>query len=176
MTLLNKNILVPVNFPAKSASAIKKTLEKAGQGSTIHLLHVLPYPGTSIARHIKGCFNDVFESRAFMRAEVKMHELRESILAKNNNVRVTTWIEEDKSLEKAIEKKSIELDIDLIVLGRNLNRSWLWFMNIVNSRRLALKTGKNVMTVKKSPGDQLKTSLISIKKANRASRDAIIAW
>jgi len=143
-----KNILIPIDLSINTDVAVNKGVELADSGSTIHLLYVnnfgLPGPTRVVKRYVT-------ETNRFPDLEIikkKINQWKDSIEESRNDIYVHTWIVLEDSVQKAIEKKAMQLAVDLIVIGKNSHHSWFPLFNTVVPSKLAQKTGIVVLTIK----------------------------
>ena len=157
-----KDILLPVDLSINTEIAIKKALEFADNGTNIHLFHVLRYSKTDFGSMIQRYFYEPTARPEYMRAEIKMNQWRDCIIKSKNNVTVSVWIAEENSIQKAIENKAIEVNVDLILLIKNSHHSLLPFLNTVNPAQLSQNTGTIVLSIKGKVDSKSKAMVVPI--------------
>ena len=147
-----KNILIAVDLSINTEVLIKKALELADSDTTIHLLHVEPHGTgglfTILKRYLAGR-KDLIEKQEIKNKIGEWMTIEESSV----NIKVCNWIVEAGSIQGSIEKKAIELGVDIIIIGKNSDHSWLPFLKTVHPGELIKNTGIAVLTV--TPGATL---------------------
>lgn len=135
-------ILIPVDFTINTDVAIRKAVALCdGADSSIHLLHI---------------------SRKKVSRKSQLEVLKEIIIAARPGVDVSISIEKGP-IENLIIRKAIQVNADLIIIGKNSHHSWLPFLNTVFPARVAKKTGITVLTVKPGAKDHaIKTVVVPV--------------
>ena len=163
-----KNILVPVDLSTNTEVAIKKGIELADAGSTIYLVFIL-----------NNSLPDLFKRRSFRLVDYSLIDSRllqwkSTIENCHSYISVCTWILVDDNIQLAIEKKSMELKIDLIIVAKSSHHSWFPFLNTLNPSEIVNRTGISVLTVK--PGSiYQKFRNIVVPVSNEMARNKLVA-
>lgn len=142
------NILVPVDLSINTELAVKKAVELSNFGTTIHLLHIQT---VSTLRHREPTDSCPGVSRDVPGNENIYSYLTNwklSIESFGDNLKVTIWIVMNESVQNAIQEKAIQLNVGLIVIGKNSYHFRLPFLNTVTPNKIVKKTGIPVLTVK----------------------------
>lgn len=139
---LFKTIVVPIDFSLNTEVAICKALEIAdGSGTTFHLLHIRQHlPDINLRRREEALRHDD--------AEKKLQQWQESIEDYLPAATVIRWVVCGSSVQQAIIDKAIEVNADLIVIGKKTNHSWFPFLNTVFPSHVAKAANCAVLTVK----------------------------
>ena len=154
-----RKILIPVDFSANTEVAVKKALELAEDGSVIHLLHVLNKPGIMRAILDRKNAGYIFKEEV----DIVLKQWEREIEGGRENIKAKTWMAMDGRVQNVIEIKARQLDVDLIIICKKSQHSWLPFLNTVSPHKLVHNTGKPVLTVK--PGSiysKVKTVIVPV--------------
>jgi nucleotide-binding universal stress UspA family protein len=145
-----KNILIPVDLTVNTEVSIYKALELADGDTTIHLLYVENNGVTGLITALKKYLTA--PERLIGKTEIKrkMDHWKISIEESSGKIKVRNWIVVNGSVQNTIEKKATQLGIDLIIIGKHGNHSWLPFLNTVLPSMIFKRTGIAVLTV--TPG------------------------
>ncbi|MBL7764143.1 MAG: universal stress protein [Chitinophagaceae bacterium] len=140
------SILIPVDLSINTELAVKKGLELADKDTAIHLLHVQSNDFSFLSKKLKEIihFN---KHRLQVNTEKCLHEWKISI-EDSFPLRAFTWNISADSIQDAIIKKSMQLNVDLIIIGKHSSHNWFPFLNTVNPSQLAQSTGIPVLTAK----------------------------
>lgn len=139
-----KKILIPVDLSSNTEVAVKKGLELAENGTTIHLLHVLNEPSIS-HKLFSGKKNN---PSTVAEIEKKMGQWKSTIEEYGDGISVNTWLAMECQVQNAIEIKAKQLGADLVIICKESKHSWLPFLNTVSPNQLVHRIGKPVLTVK----------------------------
>ncbi len=157
-----KNILIPVDLTLNTELAVNRGIELADDATIIHLLHVQhPYvPGLAwgVGRFL--AYNDDSSNGD---VNEKLQQWKWSIEDSAKKVSVCTWIVYGEPVQRAIQKKAIQIGADLIIIGKSSHHSWFPFLNTVIPSEIVRKTGISVFTVK--PGSlesKIRTVIVPI--------------
>jgi nucleotide-binding universal stress UspA family protein len=147
------SILIPVDFSVNTNLAVKKGHELADTGTVIHLLHVQNFSTTFFSGITKLYLprnNGLYDRHEI---EKYLAEWKSVIRDCAKGIKVCTWITTGNSIQESIEKKAIQLDVNLIIIGKNSQHSWFPILNTVTSGLIVRHTGIAVMTVKPGSSD-----------------------
>jgi nucleotide-binding universal stress UspA family protein len=167
-----KKILIPIDLSSNTEVAVKKGLELAESGTTIHLLHVVNEPpvGYKLFTAGKSSSSNIAE------IENKMQQWKKTIEEYREGILVNTWLAMECCVQNAIEIKAKQLGADLIIICKKSKHSWFPFLNTVSPNRLVHSTGKTVLTVK--PGsiyNKVKTIIVPVSGKTADHKMEIIA-
>ena len=122
-----KSILVPVDFSENTDIAISKALSLCSPGGCIlHLLHVQQTRHGNLLRHLKllaGSHSRKFPRTAIDKSEDRLMDLKHSIEASKDNIKVYTSVCYGESVQHTISNKATDLAVDLVVLGKRSRHS-----------------------------------------------------
>ncbi len=169
-----KTILLPVDFSINTEVAVNKALEiTERQSGSIHLLHVYPQINSNLIPIARRNHND----ESARSAEQKLLKWKMFIENSIPSINVTYNLERHSSIQRCIEQKAIQIQADLVVIGKNSNHFWLPFLNTVLPNELCEVTGSAVLTVKPgSLNNKIKTLVVPITtEVPRYKMDAITA-
>ena len=163
MSFSFKTILVPVDFSINTVVAVNKAVQVAdAHEAVIHLVHLVQAPlYLNLTRAITS--QDVIDRTGQLAAAQKLDQWKGSIEQAMPGIKVVPWIVKNGSIRETIEKKAMELQPDLIVIGKTSSHSWFPFLNTVIPGALAYETGAAVLTVK--PGamyNDIKTIVVPV--------------
>jgi nucleotide-binding universal stress UspA family protein len=164
-----KTILIPVDFSINTEIAVKKALEVADTSeTTIHLLHVLQ-ESSSFAKE---------EPNAWMghtSALEKLTQWKSTIEETLPLVEVCYWIQYGQ-VQATIERKAIEIDADLVVIGKQHTHSWFPFLNTVVPSDLSTSSGTAILTAKRgSLHHRIRTIVVPIAETVPHNKMEIIS-
>jgi nucleotide-binding universal stress UspA family protein len=169
-----KTILLPVDFSINTQVAVNKAMEiTERQLGHIHLLHVYPQINSNLIPLTRRNHN--YES--VRSAEQKLLEWKLFIEGSTPSFKVTCSLERHSSIQRCIEQQAIQLQADLVIIGKNSYHFWLPFLNTVLPNELCEVTGSAVLTVKPgSLNNKIKTLVVPITtEVPRYKMDAITA-
>lgn len=153
------SILVPVDFSENTDIAISKALSMSPcEGCILHLLHVQQIGHRNFLQFLKQLFRGYSWKQVqtgINNSEMKLVNLKQSVEAGRNDIKVHTSVCYGETVENMITKKAVNLGVDLVVLGKRSRHSSLPNLNTVIPSRIALSTGVPVLTVK--PGSLYNT-------------------
>lgn len=142
-----KNILIPVDLTINTDVSIKKALEFAEGNATIHLLYVEDNGITGVFTAFKKYLTNPLKLICKQEIKNTMGDLKLNIVKNHPGIKVYTWIVVSNSVQSAIEKQALRQGVDLIIIGKKANHSWLPFLNTVAPSRLFRNTGIAVLTI-----------------------------
>lgn len=143
-----RNILIPVDLSINTEIAVKKGLELADYETTIHLLHIQSYSISRFSKLRQSLTGGPELTNDSQEIKKCLDQWKSSIEDCGKHRQVRTWIMMTGSVQEGIEKKALQLNADLIIIGKNSHHSWFPFLNTVVSSELVRKTGIPVLTVK----------------------------
>lgn len=170
-----QTILIPVDFTLNTEVAIAKTLGLAESGANIYLLHIHK-PGLlqSLLNEVTGNAGTTDHSRI----QQKLMHLVARIHNINPQLRVNCWIENGAHVEEIIARKALDLNVDLIVIGKHGSGLLSILKRKVVSARIASATGIPVLTAK--PGslkNQIRTVVIPVgSKFPKRKLELLESW
>jgi nucleotide-binding universal stress UspA family protein len=130
-----KNILLPVDLSWKTETAVTKAIEVAGpRGSSIHIMHVV---------------DPERKTGSFFKEDKKtqLNIWKETIENATPGSEVDICLIRGKPIEKMIIQKAKEVHAQLIIMGRQANRSWLPFKKSISPSTIAKETHSAVLTI-----------------------------
>jgi nucleotide-binding universal stress UspA family protein len=137
-----KTILVPVDFSINTEIAVRKALEVADlHDATIHLLHVLQENNPFGKDNTNGWMGHTS-------ALEKLTQWKKTIEETLPMIQVCYWIQYGQ-VQATIEKKALEIDADLIVIGKQHTHYWFSFLNTVVPSDLSNSSGAAILTAKR---------------------------
>lgn len=155
-------ILVPVDFSVNTDVAIHKAIQLGLPDHTeIHLLHIQSAdaeiaPSKAHAKHVSPHFPATD-------AYTKLQQWKWSIEDRLPEIKVYVWITENGGIQEMIEKKAIDIQADLIIIGQHAVRGWFSWKENMNPVNITRNTGIPVLTAK--PGalhQKIKTVVIPV--------------
>lgn len=170
-----KNILIPVDFSINTEVAVKKVIELAESDSMIYLLYVRREQSEASIFSIQQL---IPQSRQFIyNAEVdyKINKWKNNIAESSKCQKISCRIVTGSSIQQAITDEARKLSIDLIIIGKKSNHSWLPFLNTVVPSQLSKETGAAVLTLK--PGgiyNKVKTMIVPVTDENAINKLGVI--
>jgi nucleotide-binding universal stress UspA family protein len=171
-----KNILIPVDLSINTEVAVKKGLELADKGTTIHLLNVQSDSLPGITSSVRKYFMSVNQLADDRMIEQKLEEWKQSIEERTTGITVCSWIILENSIQKGIEKKARQLAVDLIIIGKSSHHSYFPFLNTIIPSRIVQKTGITVLTVKPgSINNKIRTVIVPIASEATKNKMEVIA-
>jgi nucleotide-binding universal stress UspA family protein len=168
-----KKIIVPADFSVNTEIALKKAVELADEGATIHLLHVSNLD--FYRRYFLGYIGKS-ENPWRTRTLEKLSRYKNVVQQSNKKILVKIWIVRASSTQNAIENKAKNIGAELIVIGKKNKHNVLPFLNTVISANLARRTSAAVLTVK--PGaiyHKLRTIIVPIANKNADRKLEMVA-
>lgn len=171
-----KTILVPVDFTENTEVAISKALEfcQEENDSTIHLFHVQRIVTNGLPRLYKSIFAGYTQQQVNLdmkRSFNRLQELAGKIKKEKQGINFICSVSFGDPVQESIGQKAKQLSADLIIIGKRSHHSFLTFLNTVTPNKLALITGKPVLTSKPgSLNQKIKTVVIPIGKQFPASK------
>jgi nucleotide-binding universal stress UspA family protein len=155
-----KNILIPVDLALNTELAVRRGLELADQGTTIHLLHVQHHDMSGIDWSVGRYFAHSADSGTHGEIDEKLLHWKWTIEDSVKNIFVCTWIVYGEPVQRAIEKKAKQIAADLIIIGKSSHHSWFPFLNTVIPSQIVRNTGISTFTVKPGSLDNKIRSVI----------------
>jgi nucleotide-binding universal stress UspA family protein len=143
MTTLFNNILVPADLTLNTEIAIKKALEIAEHGATIHLLHIYNF-----RFWLGGFIGNRQKTVSPAETEKYLPQWRKAIEESDKELKACVWTTSSESVQKAIEKLARRIAVDLIIIGKQTHHSWMTLREKVTCSKLVQNTGIAVLAVK----------------------------
>ena len=164
-----KTILVPVDFSINTEIAVKKALEVADlSDATIHLLHVLQDSNSFGKDNGNGWMGHTSALEKLTQWKITMEETLPM-------VQVCYWIQYGP-VQATIEKKALEIDADLVVIGKQNTHSWFPFLNTVVPSGLSISSGAAILTAKRgSLHHKIRTIVVPVAEAMPHNKMEIIS-
>jgi len=146
MPIQFNSILVPADLTVNTEIAIKKAMEIAEPGATLHLLYIME---KSLHSFITGLINDT-SGRKSANAETERHlqQWRTSIEESEKGLKACVWIKMSESIQQGIEVMSKKLKPELIIIGKNKFHPWYLFSPKICSSKIVINTGIAVLTAR----------------------------
>jgi nucleotide-binding universal stress UspA family protein len=139
-------ILIPVDLTINTEVAVKKGIELADDGTTIHLLYVLKAPWFSVRFRAYSRLERPGVYRRFI--VQKITQLHQQIRNKKPAIAVHTSVSIGRTVQRAINEKAAALKPDLIIIGKHTQRKRFPFLITVAPRKIVQQTGIPVLTVR----------------------------
>lgn len=138
-----KTILIPVDFTLNTEVAICKALEICNSEEvSIHLQHIQNPSMSDVS------FGRSSITEKEIEANIKLKEWKQSIEEHFPMAEISYEVKGNASIEKGIIAKALEIEPDLIVIGKKSNHSWFPFLNTIIPASVSAKTKCAVLTVK----------------------------
>ena len=172
-----QKILIPVDFSINTEVSVRKAMELADdENGELHLLHVLScrkrFPGSSAI--------DSSENKdtagGHTRHQELMDQLKQMIGQEKPMLRVHQYIIDALSISLTIGKIANRLNVDLIIISKNKTHRFFPFLNTVRPCKLAITTGKTILTLK--PGalhQSIKTIVVPVTGSSPYNKMQAIA-
>ena len=175
MNSLFKNILVPVDLTVNTQVAVKKAIDLADANTTIHLLYVNKKEKSLNQFSISHLF--LHPEKLFYHSQIveKVNQWKNSISENRPSIKTRSCIISNNSVQQAIVDQARDVVADLIIIGKNVNHSWLPFLITVVPNQLAKETCAVVLTVR--PGGiytKVKTMVVPVTNEHALNKLALI--
>ncbi len=171
-----EHILVPIDFTTITEVAVKKAVELSNPTyTTLHLFYVKT--STAFVKSINTLYKEQSEEILIKESEEsQLNQWKLFIEEIVPEIKIATDILCYEHIEQAIINKAIEINADLIVLGKQHKHSWFTFSNSVSPNKLAQHTNSAVLTIK--PGalhHKIKTVVIPVCSSNTQQKLNLIS-
>ncbi len=172
-------ILIPVDFTINTEIAIQKAVELyADTNSSIHLFHVVDPVSTGTFGYYKYLTaRPIDEAQQAAEIKEKLDHWETHIKTRRPDIATCSWVSHGGPVENAVAAKAKSTGANLIIIGKNSQRSLLPFLNTVVPGRLAFRTGIPVLAVK--PGalnSFVRTVVVPIDSTFPDNKIEIINW